>query len=233
MTLVILFNIETAFATDRKKIHLLITEVFLCTAAGNLARSKKKRDWYPRNANLLPPLLTEAAILHGESDAGELLNIFSCSITEWASDADSLSKADESNDYDSIAMIEAAEAKKPVKAKQAFAKTVVVVTLDTIVDNCDDVMAFLQVVAVKFPQVPAALFSLCAEKRARVWFQQWTDVNLPNPPTPAPQDHLGLTGVLTDVVTRLHTDKALRPVVAAQRESEKKTKGWDRLPPTA
>ena len=39
--------------------------------------------------------MTEAAILHGESDAGELLKIFARSITEWESDADSSSEADE------------------------------------------------------------------------------------------------------------------------------------------
>ena len=50
---------------------------------------------------------------------------------------------------------------------------------------------------------------------------------------PDPQYHLGLRDVLTNVATRLNTSKALRPVVAAQREMEKETKGWDRLPPTA
>ena len=44
---------------------------------------------------------------------------------------------------------------------------------------------------------------------------------------------MGLTDVLTDVATRLHMVEALRPVVAAQRETDKETKGWDRLPPTA
>ena len=34
-------------------------------------------------------------------------------------------------------------------------------------------------------------------------------------------------------MTQHHTDKALRPVVAAQRNMDKETKGWDRLPPTA
>ena len=58
-------------------------------------------------------------------------------------------------------------------------------------------------------------------------------MNLPKPPTPDPQDHLGLTDVLTDVATRLHTTEALRPVVANQCKMEKETKGWDRLPPTA
>ena len=44
---------------------------------------------------------------------------------------------------------------------------------------------------------------------------------------------MGLTYVLAYVATRLHTSKALRPVVAAQREMDKETKGWDRLLPTA
>ena len=35
------------------------------------------------------------------------------------------------------------------------------------------------------------------------------------------------------MATWLHTAEALCPVVAAQREAEKETKGWDRLPPTA
>ena len=58
-------------------------------------------------------------------------------------------------------------------------------------------------------------------------------MHLPKPPTPAPQDHMGLTDVLTDVATRLHTAEALRPVVAAQRDMDKETEGWDRLPSTA
>ena len=67
----------------------------------------------------------------------------------------------------------------------------------------------------------------------RIWFQRWIDVNLPKPPTPASQDHLGITGILTYVATRLHTVVALRPVVATHREAEKETKGWDHLPPIA
>ena len=35
------------------------------------------------------------------------------------------------------------------------------------------------------------------------------------------------------MATRLHTVESLRPVVAAQREAEKETKWWDRLPPTS
>ena len=225
-------------------------EVLLRAAARNLARSKKQGDLTSRNVVFLPPFLTEAAIFHGDSDTGELLKIFSLSITEWASDTDPSSKADKASNNDIVVTIEAAEAKKPGKAKQASAKTAaaetenpdkakqastktaVSKTLATITDDYDDVLAFLQAIAVKSPRVLAAPLSLHADKRAHVWFQLWTDVNLPKPPTLASQDHLGLTDVLTNVATRLHKAEALRPVVADQRDMEKETKWWDRLPPT-
>ena len=73
---VISFNIKIAFAAYSDNIFLMITEVLLRAAARDLARSKKQRYWTSRNTVLLPPFLTEAAILHGESEAGELLNIF-------------------------------------------------------------------------------------------------------------------------------------------------------------
>ena len=103
---VISFIIKIAFAADDEKVRLPIAEVLLCAAAGDLARSKKKLDWTYRNAVLLPPFLTETAILHSESDAGELLGIFSRSITEGASDADPLSKADEANNDNIVVTIE-------------------------------------------------------------------------------------------------------------------------------
>ena len=78
---VISFNIEIAFATNGDKICLPIAEFLLCAAAGDLTRSKKQCDWTSCNAVLLPPFLSEAAILHGKSDAGELLKIFACFIT--------------------------------------------------------------------------------------------------------------------------------------------------------
>ena len=65
---VISFIIEIAFATDGKKIRLPIAEVLLRAAAGDLTQSKKQRNWTSHNAVLLLPFLTEAAILHGESD---------------------------------------------------------------------------------------------------------------------------------------------------------------------
>ena len=202
---------------------------------------------------LLTPFLTEVAILHGKSDAGELLKIFTRSITEWASDTAPPSEANKASDDDIVVTVEApeasegkksgkpkasakrpaSEARKPGKAKQASAETDVAETLASFAVDCDDVLAFLQAVAVKSPRVIAAPLSICSDNKARVWFQRWTDVHLPKPFTPATQDHMGLTDVLTDATTRLHTAEALRPVVATHCETDKETKGWDRLPPTA
>ena len=111
----------------------------------------------------------------------------------------------------------ATEARNPINAKQASAETAAAETLSPYAGDCNDVLAFLRVIA--------APLSLRADKKSRVWFQRWTDVHLPKPPTPAPQDHMGLTDVLIDVATRLHTDEALCPVVAAQRETDKEIKG--------
>ena len=115
---VISLNIEISFAADGYKMRLLIAEVLLRVANGNLARSKNQRDWTLRNAVFLPPFLTEAVILHGELDAGELLKLFARSITDWVKDEDTTSDADEANDDDSAVTIDANEAKvEPGKAK--------------------------------------------------------------------------------------------------------------------
>ena len=191
---------------------------------------KKQKYWTPGNAVLLPLFLTKAAILHGESEAGEILKIFDCSITDWAKEGENASNADNDNNKDSVITIKAEDEKtaKTGKSEQATAKT-----LNTIADNCDEFLAFFQAAAVKSPQVITAPLSLRADKRTRVWFRYWTDINLPMPLKPDTQDHMGLTGVLTNVATRLHHAEALLPVVATQRKAEKETKGWDRLPPTA
>ena len=184
---VISFNLDIALATNGEKIRIPITEVLLHAAAGDLARSKKQRNWTSHNAVLLPPFLTEAAILHSDSDAGYLLKIFSHSITEWSSDTAPPIEADEASDDDSVvtfkapeakkpgktnqasAEMAAAEAKNPGKATQASAKTAAVETLAFSVDDCDNVLASLQAVAVKSSRVLTAPISLRANKRARVW----------------------------------------------------------------
>ena len=85
---VVLINTEINFATEGKNIRLSITEVLLRAADGDLARSKKQRDWKPYNAVLLPPFFTKSAILNGESDAGKFLNIFAHSVTERAEEGE-------------------------------------------------------------------------------------------------------------------------------------------------
>ena len=155
---------EIAFSVDCDKICLLIVEVFLCAVAADLLRSKKQRIWTPCNTVLLPPFLMEATILHGKLDAGELLKIFARSIMEWANEEENTSEADEANNDDIVVTIEDEDAKaKPGKAMQAATKT-----LTTITEDCDNILAFLQAVAVKYPRVIAALLSLCADKRARL-----------------------------------------------------------------
>ena len=80
------------------------------------------------------------------------MNIFACSITEWASDAAPPSEADEASADNSIVTVrlpEAPEGKKAGKTKQASAETAATDNLATIADNCDDVLVFLQAVAVK------------------------------------------------------------------------------------
>ena len=49
----------------------------------------------------------------------------------------------------------------------------------------------------------------------------------------APQDNSGLTGLLSEVATRLQNVEALRPVITSQRNAYMVTRGWDRLPPTS
>ena len=138
---VIFFKIETTFSADGDKICLPVAEVLLCAAAGDLALLKKQRDWTPRNAVLPPSFLTEAAILHRESDAGELLEIFACSITEWEKEGENTSEADDNNNKEIVITIEAEDKKseKPGKAKQATAKT-----FTTIAYDCDKALAFFQ-----------------------------------------------------------------------------------------
>ena len=72
------------FATDGDTIRLTITEFLLRAAAGNLTCLKKQQYWTLCNAVLLLPLLTDTKILDGGVDAGGLLKIFACYITEIA-----------------------------------------------------------------------------------------------------------------------------------------------------
>ena len=99
-----------------------------------------------------------------------------------------VSEADEASGDDSVVTVEApetsevkksgkskasaetpaAKARKPGKAKQASAETAAAKTLAYFAVNCDDLLAFLQAVTVKSPQVIAAPLSLRADKKARI-----------------------------------------------------------------
>ena len=70
---------------------------------------------------------------------------------EWASDAYFLSVADEANYNDIVVTIESVEVKNLVKAKQASTTTATAETLETIADDCDNILAFLKAVAMKSP----------------------------------------------------------------------------------
>ena len=72
-------NIPFAIAGDNTR--LPISEVLICAAVGNIARSNKKRDWDPIIYVLLPPFLTKALLLDGETSAEKLLKIFARTIT--------------------------------------------------------------------------------------------------------------------------------------------------------
>ena len=176
---VVSLKIDIDFAAERDKIRLPIAEVLLRAAAGDLARSKKQWDWTPRNTVLLLSLLTEAPIIHEELDAGELQKIFARSITEWAKEGENASGKKDDTEKDSEDSVETEDemTSNTGKVMLATANTLVPFT-----DDCNDVLAFLQAVAVKSPRVIAAPLSLRADKRERVWLCRWTDANLPTPP---------------------------------------------------
>ena len=104
--------------------------------------------------------------------------------------------------------------------------------LDTIAADWNNVLTFLHSVTVKSPRIIAVPLLPHVDKHVYVWFRRWVGNNI-LPTTNAPQDIRELTGVLSDVATRLRYDKSLCPIVRAQREEEKEIKGSGCLLPTA
>ena len=82
----------------------------------------------------------EAAILHRESDAGELLNIFSRSITEWEKEGKTASGEDVDNDEYREVGVEAKYKKTTITGK---VKQTTTETLTAITDNYDNILALL------------------------------------------------------------------------------------------
>ena len=105
-----------------------------------------------------------------------------------------------------------------------------------ITSDCNNVLSFLQAVSLKAPQVLSAPLLLRVDKRASGWFLQWADCHIKQTFTHnnnAPQDHSGLTRVLSEAATHLQNSEYLRPVVAALRKAYREMRGWYQLPPEA
>ena len=177
------------------------------------------------NAALLPSFLTEPAILDREMATENLLKVFArCIATKGAEEEEEMF-SEEEEDYITIEGGETYNRSEESAKENAD-------TLATIADDCNDILAFLQAATVKSPRIIAAPLSLCTYKPSPVWFHQWLGNNLPLT-TNAPHYCTVLTGVLSDVTTRLQHAEDLRPVVVAQCNADKETKVWDRLLPTA
>ena len=141
---VVLIDIERAFAGYGEKIRLPKTEVLLRAAAGKLVKLKKLRDWTARNDVLLPPFLTEIILTIGENTVKALLKIFSERITEKEaensvkeSDMDKEIRFDKDNKRSA----------KTRLMKYATARD----ATDGITADCNNILAFLQAVALKAP----------------------------------------------------------------------------------
>ena len=144
----VLIDIERTFSENGKNIRLLVTEVLLCAAASNLAKSKNLRDRTARNAVLFPPLLMEIALTARETAEEALLKIFAEGITNQEAekaaeelDADKESRSDENKK----------KSAKTRSTKDAMARD----TTEGIVSNCNDILAFPQAVALKSLRVQA------------------------------------------------------------------------------
>ena len=107
------------------------------------------------------------------------------------------------------------EKKEYTKKNTGKNKKATAETFSPITDYCDYLLNILQSVAVMSPQVIAAPLSLFADKHARIWSHWWLGNNLPTPAKTTPQFHTGITVVLSNITTKLQTEEALRPVVAA------------------
>ena len=116
-------------------------------------------DWASLNAFLLLIFLTEAVVLDVETSAAELLKIFDAKIKQCGSEA-----ADETSDRKYRNKDESGEDEEKTNNKK-YRNTAESPETDSIASNGDDVLDFLQSVAVKAPRVSASPLSLRADKR--------------------------------------------------------------------
>ena len=69
-------KLQLDFANTYDKIWIPVTKVLLHAAIGDLDILKEQREWLPLNAVLLPPFLTEAAVLDNKTAVANLLKVF-------------------------------------------------------------------------------------------------------------------------------------------------------------
>ena len=76
----------------------------------------------------------------------------------------------------------------------------------------------------KVPRVPPHP-SLHVDKHVRDWYRHWLVHHTPPPFTAMSQDHLGITGVVSDFTTRLQNAESLLPVAVAHHKADRETRG--------
>ena len=111
----------------------------------------------------------------------DILKIFARSIMNREEEKD-----DSNGEEDNNNSKEEEEAEEDTKKKTEKKRKATVETLATIADNFNNILAFLQAVAVKSPWVIATPLSLRTNKQARVWFFWWYNINLPASPKTSP-----------------------------------------------
>ena len=143
---VVSINMDCAFAGNGENIRLPTTEFLLRAAAGKPVKSKNLRDWTFSNAVLLPPFLTDIALPDVETASEALLKISAERINYQEgdnaaedSDAEEESRSDKDNN----------KSAKTRSTKDAAARD----AMDGIAADFDNILSFLQAVALKAPRV--------------------------------------------------------------------------------
>ena len=165
-------DVKRNFSGDSKKICLQTTEVLLRAASGDLAKSKKLRDWKSRNAVLLLPFLTEAVVADRETAAEALLKTNSEKIQE-----NGAKNTPEETDKDEDSGSKTDKGKEKSNTRSAKYATAHDATVGIAAD-CNNVLMFLQAVALKSQRLLVSVLSLRAYKRSTGWFCHWVDRHL-------------------------------------------------------
>ena len=179
------------------------------------------------NAFLIPPLLTKAVILYVQESMVEPLKTSATKILERGLDASV-------NTLGSVEEDDSEEGDKTMASKTKDIDDVARKDTYTIIYDCINIIEFLHAVALKASRVEDSPLLLRVDNPAREWFRQcsYHNIALLTPPhTVPPQDHLGITGVQSNVVTQLQNLESLHPAVTVHHEVDQETEGWDHITP--